>query len=179
VRTFFGRNGDVYFLGAEDETKRFVYRVKENGDGLQKAIPDPVSYFYDVSPDAKSLAVLVGTDIRIHPADGGSPAAICTLCGAAGGENRGTTPPAVSWSPDGKFLYLNDRAQHQICAIPLQPGRSLPPLPVSGFGSLAEAAALPGARVIREPLAFAGPNLSVYAFPRVTTQRNIYRIPVP
>ena len=179
VRTFFGANGEVFFLGTEDATRKFVYRIREDGSGLEKAIPDPVSYFYDVSPDAKSLAVLLGLrDVQVYPTDGGPPTAVCTVCGAAGGENRGITPPSMSWSPDGKFLYLNLRTPGEICAVPIQPGRNLPPLPVAGIRSPAEAAALPGARMIREPRAFVGPNPSLYAFPRSTTQRNIYRIPV-
>jgi len=40
-------------------------------------------------------------------------------------------------------------------------------------------AALPGARLISEESVFPGPNPSVYAFMKVTTQRNIYRVPVP
>ena len=85
----------------------------------------------------------------------------------------------MSWSADGKFLYLNLRAAGQIYVVPLQPGRNLPPLPASGIRSLEEAAALPGKLVIPEERAYPGANPSVYAFPRVTTQRNIYRVPVP
>jgi hypothetical protein len=85
----------------------------------------------------------------------------------------------VSWSPDGKFLYLNLRIASQIVAVPLEPGRNLPPLPASGIRSLEDAARLPGARVIAEERAFLGPSPSVYAFARVTTHRNIYRIFVP
>jgi Tol biopolymer transport system component len=180
TRTFFGASGDVYFLGAEDEIKKFVYRVREDGSVLQKALPIPVAYFYDVSPDAKSLAVLDGAIfVQVYSTDGGPPTAVCRICGAAGGENRGITPPAASWSPDGKFLYLNLRATAQIYAVPLQPGRNLPPLPTSGIASLEDAAALQGARVIPEERAFLGPGPSVYAVPRVTTHRNIYRITVP
>jgi Tol biopolymer transport system component len=179
MRTVFGADGVVYFLGAEDETRKFLYRVREDGSGLQKALPNPVTYFYGVSPDAKSLALFVGTTAQVYPADGGSPTTVCTICGAAGGENRAITPPAVSWSPDGKFLYLNNREAHKIYAVPLQPGRNLPPLPPSGIGSQLDAAALPGARVISEERAFVGPNPSVYAFPRLTTHRNIYRVSLP
>jgi len=180
TRTFFGANGDVYFLGGESETQTFVYRVREDGSGLQKAIENLISYFYDVSPDAKSLAVFDGRGAQVYSTDGGSLINVCTICGAAGGENRGTTPPAVRWSPDGKFLYLNDRtAAGQQYAIPLPPGRNLPPLPPSGIRSQADLTALAGARVIHEALAFIGPNPSVYAFPRVTTQRNIYRVSLP
>ena len=102
-----------------------MYRVSEDGSGLQKALPEPVAYFYDVSPDAKSLAVLMGKDgVQIVPVNGGRPAPVCTICGAAGGENRAITPPVVSWSADGKFFYLNLRAAGQIYAVPIQPGRN-------------------------------------------------------
>jgi hypothetical protein len=96
-----------------------------------------------------------------------------------GGENRGTTPPCVSWSPNGRFLYLNDRRAGQIYALPIPPGLNLPPLPAGGIASAKDVAALPGARVIRERYAFVGADPSVYAFFRVTAQRNIYRIRVP
>jgi len=85
----------------------------------------------------------------------------------------------VSWSPNGNFLYLNDRIAGQIYAVPIPPGRNLPPLPAGGIASAKQAAALPGARVIHERYAFVGADPSVYAFFRVTTQRNIYRIRVP
>ena len=41
-----------------------------------------------------------------------------------------------------------------------------------------DAAALPGARVIRERYAFVGADPSVYAFFRIATQQNIYRVRV-
>jgi hypothetical protein len=55
----------------------------------------------------------------------------------------------------------------------------LPPLPVSGIQTEKDVAALPGARLIPQREAFAGPSPSLYAFTRVATQRNIYRVPVP
>jgi serine/threonine protein kinase len=179
VRTFFDAKGEVYFLGAEGENRRFLYRVKEDGSGLQKALPDPVSYVYDISPDGKAVAAWVDGPAVIYPMDGGSPVNGNTLCRAAGGEQRGITPPCVSWSPDGRFIYFNLRTLGKVCAVPLPPGRTLPPLPPSGIGSLEDAARLPGARIIAEQRAFLGPSPSLYAFARVTTHRNIYRIPVP
>ena len=158
----------------------FVYHVSEDGSSQQRAIPDPVDYFYDVSPDAKSLAVFVARTAQVYPADGGSPTAVCReVCGAAGGPNRGITPPAMSWSEDGKFLYLNIRRPGLINAVPNPPDRNLPLLPAGGIRSQADAEALPGVRVIHEARAYVGANPSVYAFPRVTTQRNIYRVSVP
>jgi fatty-acid desaturase len=56
---------------------------------------------------------------------------------------------------------------------------STSPIPASGFRTAEEIAALPGARLIREPLAITGPSPLEYAYPRYSSQRNIYRVPVP
>jgi len=179
-RIFFGAEGEVLFLGRHSNpSKTIINRVREDGNGLTTATSAPVSYLYDVSPEGKAFAVWAGGPVVVHFTDG-SPAVVASVvCAAAGGANRGTLPPCVSWSPDGKFLYLNDRERGQIFAVPLQPGRGLPKLPAGGIASAEQAAALPGARVIREPFAYPGSNPAVYAFFRVTSQGNIYRVPVP
>jgi len=175
VRTCFGGPGEVYFMDTAAE--RLVYRIREDGGGPQQAVPNAIGYFYGVSPDAKSLAVYESRTVLVYPTGGGPPTAVCTaICGSAGGENRGITPPAVSWSQNGKFLYINVRRAGEIVAVPVPPGRNLPALPASGVHTVAEAEALPGARVIHEQRAYVGPNPSVYAFVRATAQRNIYRV---
>jgi hypothetical protein len=176
VRTFFGANGDVYFLS--NGTERFIYRLHEDGSGLQKALLNPVGFFYDVSPDGKSLAVYADGAVQVYPASGATPTPVCVgICGIAGGPNRAITPPAISWSRDGKFLYMNLRAANEIVAVPLQSGRNnVPSLPAEGVRSVSAAEALPGARIIHEARAYVGANPSVYAIARATSQRNIYRI---
>jgi hypothetical protein len=64
-------------------------------------------------------------------------------------------------------------------AIPLKPGQVLPPAPPTGFLSPDAVAALPGAKLISDHPVYPGPNPSTYAFTKVATQRNIYRVPVP
>src|SRR5437667_12628856 len=110
------------------------------------------------------------------PVGGGSPTLLCVPC-SSGNDVERTGPPGVSWSPDGKFLYL--KFEQSIYAIPLRPGQMLPPIPASGFRSKEDVAALPGARLIPEQGAFPGPNPSIYAFTKVATHRNIYRVPAP
>jgi Tol biopolymer transport system component len=178
-RAFFGTNDEMFFSGWEVGGKKYIYRIRDDGSGLQKPVPDPITYVYDVSPDGKALAAWSGAAVQVFPTDGGPPINTSTVCAAAGGENRGITPPCVSWSPNGNFLYLNDRIAGQIYAVPIPRGRNLPPLPAGGIASAKHAAALSGARVIHERYAFVGADPSVYAFFRVTTQRNIYRIRVP
>jgi sugar lactone lactonase YvrE len=157
---------------------KFLYRVKDDGSDLRKALPDPIGYLYDISPDGKLAPVISNGAVAAYPIDGGIPITLCEACGSARGENRGITPPMMSWSRDGKFVYLRHTDSDDVWSIPLRPDQSLPSLPPKGVGR-SEISALPGAHLIPQALAFAGSNPSVYAFARVTTHRNIYRIPVP
>jgi hypothetical protein len=115
--------------------------------------------------------------IVVYPVGGDSPTLICGMCARVRSFERGPGPYNMSWSPDGKFLYLN--FQGSIYAIPLRPGTALPPIPASGFRIKQDVTALPGARLITELEAVAGPNPSIYAFSRFATQTNIYRVSVP
>jgi len=183
LQAFFGTAGEVFFA-AQEKDGNFVYRVKEDGSGLTKVtLPHSVFYLYGISPDGKYLAAWVNsgrTDdtanaVGIYPLDGGSPTMICDACGGRGGSDE---PGFLSWSADGKFLYLALWRDTPF-AIPLRAGRILPPLPATGIQSKADMAALPGAKPFPVPGAFAGPNPSIYAYAKLTAQRNIYRVPVP
>ena len=72
---------------------------------------------------------------------------------------------------------MHSARNRQTYTIPLAPGQHVPALPHSGLTTITEAAQLPGAETIAER-AYVGGNRSIYAFPRVTTHRNIYRITV-
>lgn len=177
----FAAGGYVLFVG-EEKGARFIYRVKEDGSELQKVVRVAIAGTFSVSPDGKWVVMIppstgeMATATMVYPVGGGSPTLMCVPCNI---ENRAMRdgPPGVSWSPDGKFLYLN--IQESIYAIPLRPGQMLPQIPASGFQSKEEVAALPGARLIPQQGAFPGPNPSSYTFTKVATHRNIYRIPVP
>ena len=142
---------------------------------------DASGALFNVSPDGKWVAIPGSADkmawpAMVYPVGGSSPMLLCVPC-AGGSDVERVGPPGVSWSPDGKFLYLKFR--ESIYAIPLRPGQMLPPLPASGFRSEEDVAALPGARLIPQQGAFPGPDPSIYAFTKVATHRNIYRVPVP
>jgi hypothetical protein len=113
--------------------------------------------------------------------DGSSQTMICKGCGTAGEENRGVTPALLSWSSDQKFLYVHASRDRQTYFVPLRTGQIVPALPGDGFlgRSGKEVQKLPGAKAFPEPRTFGGPDPSVYAYPRVTTHRNIYRIRIP
>lgn len=177
-RALFDPNGGVLFVGSEGGVF-YLYHVNDDGTGLRKLLPGAVSYLYAISPDGKAVAVWVGADIYIDAYDGSSQNLICKNCGTAGHENRGVTPPMLSWSPDQKFLYMHARTTRQTFAVPLRPGQLAPPMLPDQLGWTRDIMNLPGAKAFPEMLAFGGADPSVYAYPRVTTHRNIYRIPVP
>jgi len=70
-------------------------------------------------------------------------------------------------------------AEGRTYIVPLPPGEALPPIPEGGFHSEKEVARPPGARRIDALRAVPGPSPDVYAFYHSTTQRNLYRIPIP
>lgn len=175
---YFGAPGEVVLFSGGENGEFFVYRVKEDSSELQKMIPTPMVFPYGVSPDGQWVPGQVSpqfTDLVAYSAGRASPTLICEGCSQPQGPDL--LPPPLSWTPDRKFLYLKFGAS--LYAIPLQPGQVLPPIPASGFQSKEAVAALPGAKLIAEGSVFPGPNPSIYAFMKVSTQRNIYRVPVP
>jgi len=174
---FFGADGEVLY-----STDGTVYRAKEDGSETRKAIPDPALYMSDVSPDGKYIAVSVPAlaeetgsgATAVYPLDGGAPIPVC-ICG-----NRAPdAPQPVTWSRDGKSFNISLVGGQEVYSIPLRPGQVVPTLPPKGIHSPEEAAKLPGAKLLPTPGEFPGPTPSVYAFPKFTSQRNIYRVPVP
>lgn len=180
LEAYFGAPGEVVFTGQE-RAATFVYRIKDDGSDLQKLTPTTTVIIpFGVSPDGRWVPAQVPGawgELMVYPAaGGGSPTMICGSCSAP--QNTERIPSPLSWTPDGKFLYL--KFTDSTYAIPLQPGQMLPPIPVAGFPSKDAVAALPGARLIsEEERVYPGPNPSIYAFTKVATQRNIYRVPVP
>jgi serine/threonine protein kinase/Tol biopolymer transport system component len=177
IRGIFAPNGEIFFVGGKPGDM-FLQRIKPDGTGLRKVIPEKVVYLYDVSPDSKWLSVWVGTDVKVYPSEGGPPTLICTACAQAGAEDRGVTPPMLSWSGDGKLAYMytagswTESRTPQTYLIPTQPGHPPPALPPGG------AQGRPGIKIIAQPRAFMSADQTVYAYPKLATHRNIYQIPI-
>ena len=185
ARPAFDSAGDLFFEAAEGKVN-YVYRINQDGTGLQKAIPDPIVFFGGVSPDAKwvvALAARSGEEasaaVMGYPVGGGNAMSLCERC-------------LVRWAPDGKLLYVSfqtwdangaepreSEKPHKTFVIPLTRSQTFDDLAARGFKSDAQLAALPGVRQIDQPFILPGPEPSVYAFPRGTVHRNLYRIPLP
>ena len=178
---YFGAPGEIIFLGGDKAKggKLFAYRINEDGAGLKKLVDTDNILPYSVSPDGQFLVAQDTRDwgaLKVFVRDNRDPIVICPNCSFPQGTDP--TPPDMNWSPDGKFMYL--KFGGSTYAVSLTAGKMLPPLPPTGFESKKAVAALPGARLVSdEANVFAGPDPSIYAFTKITTQRNIYRVPVP
>ena len=172
----FGLSGELIFHGVQGAST-FAFRIHEDGTGLQEFSPHQVSQVTGLSPDGQWVVGDEGTTVTsAYPMGGGDPIRIlggmCTL----------------RWQSDGKILYFSiftgmqsAGAYGRTYAIPLPSGKMLPNIPKGGFRSEDEIASLPGARLIDgAPPDFApGPTPDIYAFSRLSVQRNLYRIPLP
>jgi Tol biopolymer transport system component len=165
----FGAGGEIFFRASDG----FVYRVQSDGSGLHKALEQPILILLAVSPDGRWL---VGSSrppgngmaaVHAFPLRGGPPIRI-------GNRIR------WQWSPGGRFLSVAlPYAEGRTYIVPLPPGEGLPPIPVGGISSEQDVAGLPGAHRTDALRAVPSPSPDVYAYYRSTSQRNLYRIPIP
>jgi hypothetical protein len=174
----FAPDGEILFRHSEaastaDGSLGFVYRVLPDGTGMRKAFEQPVNQFNfpsPISPDGRS-AYGWGP----LPGDGSAAGQVYSLDGkppiSLGGGG------AVSWAAEGALL--SGFFSPQAFFVPLAPGQILPRIPPGGFRSDEEMASVPGARRIEGRLLTLGPSADVYAYYRGSTQRNLYRIPIP
>jgi serine/threonine protein kinase/Tol biopolymer transport system component len=169
----FGPTGEIFFLSSGS-----VYRVRQDGTAMRKAVAQRIPVMRGVSPDGRWIAAwapLAGGRMaeQAFPLDREGPPVVIIV--ALGFPN---------WSPDGRFLSIAGVSNGFIpegrsYVVPLPPGQALPGIPASGFRSEQEIARLPGVRRIEERRVAPGPSPDVYAFYRRATQRNLYRIPIP
>jgi eukaryotic-like serine/threonine-protein kinase len=178
IRALFAPDGDIFFVGGQAR-EMFLQSIKADGTGLHQVIPERAVFLYAISPDRKWVAAWIGADVNIYSSAGGPAIRLCTGCASGGAEDRGVTPPLISWSGDGKVLYLFSGRSFHTYSIPLRHEQTLPPLPVAGLNLSSVEKSFSDARMVAHERAFMSSSPLVYAYPIVTTHRNIYRIPVP
>jgi serine/threonine protein kinase len=174
----FGAGGSVYYRSSEGGTS-FIYRMSAGGDS-QKAVARPVVFFLSVSPDDAWLVARVeaapGADstqenLAFPTTPGAPPVRLCPMeC-------------EVDWTPNGKSLVVRLAATGspfvaRTFIVPLRPGETLPHLPPYGIRSEADLAGVRISHVV-DGSVYPADEAPLVAFVRSTTERNIYRIPVP
>ena len=167
----FGLNGEVFFRREEGNTG-FTYRVHQDGTGMRKALAQPTLLHGDVSRDGKWL-------IAWAPLPGDRPPAWQAFPLSGGPAVRVSASMTLHWSLDGRSAFTTPFAGESGSWILPLGSEGLPHIPPGGFASEKDVARVQGARRVDGTGIVPGPSATVYAFYRGTTQRNLYRIPIP
>jgi serine/threonine protein kinase len=177
---FYGPGGEIFFRGLDGNTA-YAYRVHEDGTGLRKVFDQPIAVLRGISPDGQWLVAKIpgpkGSTFGALPVRQSLP--VRTIATAAVGQNDNE----VYWSGDRKTMYIRVPESYGLWAgartyaLPLPAGNIWPKIPAGGFQSEAEMAKFPGAVLLNE-FDSPGPASDVYAFSRMTAQRNLFRIPL-
>jgi hypothetical protein len=170
----FGRDGQILFRAVE-ANRAFLYRIREDGTGRQQFAEARGSVVGPGSPDGEWVGVSGSAGLTLYSTSGRPPIVVFPSQLTA----------RLRWSVDGKYVYLSIQygqasafAFGRTYALPLVPGSGLPSIPPGGFRTEADVAAVPGARVLPYGDVGPGPSPATYAFSRVTSARNLYRIPL-
>ena len=170
----FGAGGAIYFLGT-DGGSNAVLRTDDTGKTPERITPEKAGYVLGlVSPDGSWLSTLHDSDVVALPTGGG--AAVPVLREAVA---------RLRWSPDGSRALLQVQSAEasafgsgRTYVLPLDAGSVLPRVPRGGFQNETEIAAVPGVEILPyADLAFS-PAPGVYAFSKIVTTRNLYRVPL-
>jgi Tol biopolymer transport system component len=173
----FGREGEIVFRAVEGDTG-VVYRIAENGQDRQKITESGSAVFGTVSPDGEWFTSVdpEAAGVSVYSTRGRAPIRLFPYSQSS----------RLRWSFDGRRVYFSIQsgaasgfAVGRTYLLPRAQGSLLPAIPPGGFRTEAEVAALPGVQVLPHGDVGPGPSASVYAFSRVTTTRNLYRIPLP
>ena len=182
----YSRDGKLFFT-ADDGDNRYVFSMKEDGTNLVKAIPDPVGRLISVSPDGRWTVATIGTGdskdpqaVVAYPVSGGQPRVLCRNCGIG---TLDVDPPIVGWSQDQRSMYVSlahngSDDKPRTIVIPLIAGEAVPKS-MREMITDPELLRMPGVHVLDLPSVFPGPDASTYAYWKVITQRNLYRISLP
>lgn len=175
--------GEILFRHVEPDGTGFVFRVREDGTGISKALERPIVSPRGVTPDHEWFVTRVqqpaGSSLLAIPTRGGPPVSLYD-----GGSVGAAADALLKWSGDRRVLFISytphseQTTAGRTYAVPLRPDRVFPEVAAGGLCSEAEIARLPGVRRMEFYDVTAGPRGDIYAFSRQTVQRNLYRIPM-
>jgi len=164
----FLRDGDLVFRAVEGGSN-FIYRMKADGSGRTKLIPERVLDLSTVSPDGRWITAAVPIPDQEHTA--------ATKAFRVGGNEQVLVCPgycSVDWDISGKFLFVSFLAEKSY-ALPLTQLSGLPKVPSGGL-SRVEDFADPKAAISIPNFVESARSSSVYAYTRRNTRRNLYQI---
>jgi eukaryotic-like serine/threonine-protein kinase len=169
---FFLPDGDLVFRAVEGGAN-FIYRMKDDGSERRKITADRILDAFAVSPDGRWFVALAPVlnqhelvAAKAFAVDGGSAVTLCLgYC-------------SLKWDSSGKFAYLYfPLFSESSYALPVQQNSGLPRLPSTGVSRIEFLAQSKTAVVIPSSVESAV-NPTLYAYTRLNTRRNLYRIPL-
>jgi serine/threonine protein kinase len=176
----FGSDGEIFFRGFYGN-ETFAYRIRQDGTALRKVSDQPAVGLMGISPDGRWLVAKLpgkdGSHLAALPVNQRSPTRLI------GGGKIGLVDTEVRWSRDSKSIFIRvpsseeDWEPGRTYVLPLSRGKIWPDIPANGFLSEDDVAKAAGAVLIDE-FDSAGPTPEMYAFARMTVQRNLFRIPI-
>ena len=166
---FFLPDGDIIFRSSEGGSN-YIYRMKADGTGRQKLNSQRILDLYGVSPDGRWVVAVVPTSdqeltasLAAFSVDGHTAVALCAgYCSA-------------NWDASGKYIYVYYPRVlgKNTYIIPVKDDVELPV-------KLAHADDVKNKKGLTSVpwLVQSGNGPSIYAYVRVTTRSNLYRIPL-
>jgi serine/threonine protein kinase len=184
-RAFFGRPGQILYQGLQ--TSRRIMSINEDGSGQAPVSDLPIMQLQNVSPDGRWALVGVTPpgghgDRNVMtvavPLGGDAPITVCDKCSFGFGDARSSVS-LLSWSLDGKWVYVPLRhfpfGSSKTAVIPVKSGAA-PPTFTEGFGSEADFARIPGARLINQNEVSPGMTPDYFVTKRRSAKANLFRI---
>ena len=164
-------DGDLVFRATEGGAN-FLYRMKADGSARQKISPERILDIYAISPDGRWV-------IADTPGSGDEEHITLGITKAFAVDGTATVPLCigyclVSWDTSGGFVYFRfPDVKEGSFALPVMRDSGLPRIPPAAtridITNLKEIIAIPWE-------VESAVNPSVYAYTRLNTRRNLYRI---
>jgi hypothetical protein len=164
-------DGDIVFRAIEGGSN-FLYRMKADGTGRSRITSEPILDVRAVSPDARWIVAMTRGPDEEH--------SVATKAFAVNG--NGVVPLCfgfclLNWDNSGKVFYLSLSLNGGSYVLPVLHDTGLPKLPAAGISrpedfTNAKSTAIPW-------FVESAASPSVYAYTRLNTRRNLYRIPLP
>jgi hypothetical protein len=188
LRAFFGGPDEIVYISPQAE-RRYLYRMRDDGAGVERIRPEPVSNLLTVSPDGRWAVVVPettaggGLALQLMSLHGEAPMRACENCVNLGFGPLRVQGSPINWSTDGKSIFVSlqyfGRGTAKTVVLPYRSGVPLASLWPRGLRSDQDVAANPGAIVINEANVFAAASASAHLSWRRTTQSNLYRVRLP
>jgi Tol biopolymer transport system component len=185
-RAFFGRPGQILYQGTQTSPK--IMSINEDGTG-ELAVSDlHIMSLQSVSPDGRWALVGVAPpgghgdrnsmSLAVPLEGGGAPILVCDRCAVGYGTAR-SSAPFLSWSLDGKWVYVSLRhfpfGSSKTAVMPVNTGAA-PPTFTKGFVSESDFARIPGGHLINQDDVTSGISPNYYVSARRSAKANLFRI---